>query len=194
MASLNKYLSLMPIFFVSSCSVLYPISLEIVDDIYKEPKNIYLSKSKLNIEDSTYILKSSNGSSDTLTWVSSDNNSVLVSKNGKFIKTVGLKYNFTINSKFTLKDIIPLLNPFYDTKTYILLENPLSGYLELNLRYSLLENYQDCDCPVIKESFRSDSISWSGDNYYWIDGNYRVVKSLQNFHPYSPPYKIEYLD
>lgn len=200
MASLNKFLLYTSIFFISSCSVMYPLTSEIVESINKKNKNLYLYNSSSYIEDSTiplnniYLLVKGNKLVNSSKWISINGNSVIVSSNGKLIKSIGLEHNFSLTNDFIVKDIISSLDPYYEITTDILLDNPLSGYLELNLSYSLANNDKNCECIVLKENFVVKSISWSGANYYWINNDDKVIKSLQHIHPFSPPYELEYFD
>tara|TARA_B110000503_G_C7007792_1_gene354347 strand:+ start:135 stop:737 length:603 start_codon:yes stop_codon:yes gene_type:complete len=196
----NKLLLHIPLFFISSCTVMYPLTSEIVQSVNKKNININLyaspssdSKSIIN-SDNKYMLVKGNELVNSSKWISTRGSSVIVTSNGRLIKTTGLEYNFSLRNNFIFKNIISSLNPYHYVTSDILFDNPSSGYLELNSRYSLANNDVKCECIVLKEDFIVKSISWSGINYYWIDNDYKVIKTLQHIHPFSRPYELEYFD
>lgn len=195
---LIKSAAITSVFFISSCNIIYPITLDIAESFYKQKASLHLHKTRSTIIElqtdhhKNYFLKKGSTFGHSQTWISSSGKSIIVSLNGKIIKTSGLEHNIDIRDNFNPELIIMMSNPIYKAKADILLLNPSSGYLEQELEYSLMGKGDGCDCQVLKEEFEVPSIGWSGTNLYWLDNDYNVIKSEQLLHPDNPSYKIKY--
>ena len=140
-------------------------------------------------------------------WVGSDLSERVFTKNGKIIKTVGLKNNISIlnSSEFSLsttshnnKHLVHLITPeegmFYQSYS---LSSQAATTLTLENNRSLFswpEKQKFSNIPVIKikELFKTQGFRWSGTNTYWLDSKGYVVKSKQSIHQYTGNVEIDF--
>ena len=96
--------------------------------------------------------------------------------NGKVVKTIGLENDIEIISykNFLNEDITEIDGK--ESKAIIRFTNPESNYLKILYSYKIIDNgvfknlkNEKVNYSLIQESFDVPLISWSGQNYYWID-------------------------
>ena len=186
------------IFCLSSCS-----SMSNFDGIYNSVKNSLTSEvisptelAKLNIKNDLIITiddkdeKIASISENNQYWNLLDGVSLTINK-GKVTKTIGLEYDFQIFNYKGFKDLKL-------SKSRIEFINPSSGYMEIEFKYSYVEDgflfsriqNKEIAYRLYREDFNVDLISWEGSNYYWVDGNDNVILSKQVISPYGNKIRI----
>ena len=109
---------------------------------------------------------------------------VLTIKNGKVIRSKGLKYDFEIIGYKSFNHL------HSHSKALLKFSDPESGYLDILFSYkdvssvgvtnNLTSNYR-----IIEENFSVPLIKWKGKNYYWVDDNNRIFRSTQSVSPFG---------
>ena len=130
---------------------------------------------------------------DNYEWRSQDNASI-VTRNGKVIRTSGLKYNrkllipdsfnFKLDSTDRLEYLVQFTNPYAITtvsRNVTKLEAKDDIYYLGHIKSNLVEEllyFHDFDKQYI--------------NKYWIDEDYNILSTIQFIHPFLPMIKIDY--
>ena len=139
-------------------------------------------------------------------WVGQDLSERIYTKDGKIIKTLGLKYDMEIidHYNFSLqsvtnkgKYIIRFKNPSgiftnnYNIKKYSISE--YKGSILSRINNSLKgDGFYIEPKHIIEERFRTEVFRWSGKNYYWLDINNNLIRTVQTVHPKLPKITIDY--
>jgi hypothetical protein len=119
--------------------------------------------------------------------------------NGKIVKTIGLKNDLEIISykSFLNEDITQIDGK--KSKAIIRFSNPESNYLKILYEYKIIDkgamkNLKDqkVDYLLIEESFNIPLIRWSGNNYYWIDGEKNIIKTSQYIDPQNNKFLLTF--
>lgn len=125
-------------------------------------------------------------------WRSSDNSSI-VTRNGKLIKTSGLKHNLAL-----LSHLPPMLFSSESESRYLMeLSNP-NAIIEVKsdvLRSPHRENifYLDFyDAVVFEETLTIDALDISAINKYWVNDQNQVLVTKQFVHPFLSPLHLEF--
>lgn len=127
---------------------------------------------------------------DLATWVGNDKIRI-ISQNGRVILSKNLDYNFSIQFK----------SPFIalgSSRGIINLYDPYAPNLEFFSQTSIVgsETVKILGKSILlfkyKERVEVPSVQWSFTNYYWLDTDSRIIKSIQNVHPNLGPLKITY--
>ncbi len=128
-------------------------------------------------------------------WVSADG-VYLITNNGKIIQTYGLINNLK-------EKLSPSLNweeDIYENKEFISYNSynpPALNNLKVISKYTYKgkENtelmFSNKNLNLIEEKISSNEIGWSETNFYWVDENNFVWKSIQNISPKLPEIYIE---
>ena len=128
-------------------------------------------------------------------WVSADG-VYLVTNNGKIIQTYGLLNNLK-------EKLSPSLNweeDIYENKEFISYNSynpPTLNNLKVISKYSYKGKqytelmFSNKNLNLIEEKISSNEIGWSETNFYWVDENSFVWKSIQNISPKLPEIHIE---
>ena len=115
----------------------------------------------------------------------------IFTKNGRIINTYGLEYNV----KYIEAEDLNFLNHSHDYSSIIQLKNP-DALITKRYKLALITNKTYTFNDLIqqdqavngyfseyKEKFKTQKLRWVGENYYWLDSDGRVVKTIQNYHP-----------
>ena len=166
------------------------ITKDLIDKIPYASSLISIGKGK----NALMILESSlNGEH---TWVTQDG-VYIVTRDGKIIKTAGLKNNLidfvtpSINYK-TLKK-----NESFSYFTYLSYDKPSLSNLKLRSTITLRDKetvslfMQEKELFLIEERIENVYLGWSELNKYWVDKDFYVWKSIQHTSPKLPPFYIE---
>ena len=130
------------------------------------------------------------------TWISADGVYIVIT-NGKIIKTSGLLNNLT---RSTLPEISfgnMSKGQIYNYSYYLSYENPDLNDLKLEVTMEKKDKEEISilgvkrDLILIEETLRNTFLGWTVKNSYWVDQDGFVWKSIQNFSPKLPPFKIE---
>tara|TARA_B100000035_G_C20957078_1_gene534709 strand:+ start:423 stop:1016 length:594 start_codon:yes stop_codon:yes gene_type:complete len=149
--------------------------------------NFYPTKNKiiLSINDNDEFLAYETNEN---IWVSSKDIKLNLI-NGKLIKFEGKESNFELVNFQKIKT---------DHSAYINFKDPNSGYLEINFSYKIIDSGslylrtldKKISYQLIREDFNVDLISWSGTNFYWIDGDNNIIMSEQFISTFGDKLKI----
>jgi len=161
-------------------------------------ENIPYSSSTLRIGDGPLgliILESKTSQKET--WVSADG-VYLVIQSGRIIQTNGLRNNLVDYIAGRNNLLLGInKNSSIEFKAYYSYDKPKLINLEINavLRWKGTEEVELLNQTIvlrkIEEELSNDFIGWKVVNYYWIDENNFVWKSIQNISPKLPPIEIE---
>ena len=129
-------------------------------------------------------------------WISADQ-VYLVIENGRIIQTKGLFNNLT--SYISQGDILKnaLNNKLLETSVYYSYDEPLLANLpvEVKLKKVGLEEVnlinKKIKLNLIEEQIINSYINWKVKNYFWVDDEGYVWKSIQNISPKLPPFEFE---
>lgn len=117
----------------------------------------------------------------------------IFTRNGKIFKTYGLEYNI---KNIEVKDLT-FSNKFQKYTSIIQLQNPdalITKRYELTPvkeeTYNFNESIQHSKSVngffmEFREDFKTEKLRWSGENYYWLNSDGRVVKTVQKYHPFE---------
>jgi hypothetical protein len=128
-------------------------------------------------------------------WVSADG-VYLVINNGKIIQTYGLPNNL----KEKLSPTINWDEDIYENKEFISYNSynsPALNNLKVISKYTdkgkenIELTFNTKNLNLIEEKINSNDIGWSKTNFYWVDENNFVWKSIQNISPKLPEIYIE---
>jgi hypothetical protein len=126
-------------------------------------------------------------------WRSQDNSS-LVTRHGKVIRTSGLKYNrniilsdsfdFKLNSADKIEYLVQFSNPHAIT----------SVTREVSLASDRESIYYlgEVNSSLVEERLNLADLGSTYVNKYWIDENYQTLSTEQFIHPFLPILKIDY--
>lgn len=136
---------------------------------------------------------------DELHWVSSDRG-VLVTRNGRLVRTVGLPENLArtdfVGGDFFENDALPRSDPSSARRMVDLLpgnrygmvvESTLVRAQEERIRIGRHEH----DTVRFAEHCVAPQLSWEFTNAYWIDGRGMIWRSIQHVTPGLGPVEIE---
>lgn len=177
------------IFFISSCT--YIDALFEFRILNEDDKIVNEDFQKLKTSSAIYLV---NKKKSLATLINKDNelekwqlnNSVvLISNNGKIVKSIGLKYDFELINYKNFTDIKT------SSKALLKFKDPDSGYLNYIYSYKQLPKHKHSEHRVIEENFSVPLISWNGKNYYWLDENGVIIKSEQMVSPFGDKIVLE---
>jgi hypothetical protein len=137
-----------------------------------------------------------------LHWISADN-AVIATRNGRIVKTVGLK-NDIRETRFPDPDPIALgahklTQPAIHIRLVdFLAEQHFSVIVKSVLQRTRRENItileREYDTFVIREDNEVEQLGWSYTNVFWVDADTGFVwRSIQYFSPSLPPIEIDIL-
>lgn len=200
------------VFLLSSCSLNNGSIAPGYFQAYEEIKNIFLGNDNeidpkiiSDIPYASMVVKIGNGpsalmilesvSNDEYTWISADG-VYFVLKKGKIVKTSGLPNNLyeTVSPFVSWQETIRLNKDF---TSFLSFRKPELNNLRVSYAYSVEEEieenliFEKKKLTKIEERIYSKSVAWEEVNYYWVDDNYFVWKSIQNISPRLPPIYIE---
>lgn len=136
-----------------------------------------------------------------LHWISNDKKA-LVSRHGRIIKTAGFSLNL-INTRFLSLD--PVQGGLFTASG----QNKLTRIVDLmpgnHFGVSVMSQFSQSGeeqieivekrykTRLIRERCSVPELTWSFDNYYWVDKSGFIWKSEQHFAPTLPPVQFEIL-
>jgi hydroxymethylpyrimidine pyrophosphatase-like HAD family hydrolase len=137
----------------------------------------------------TFVLSESNNG--IMKWVGSDG-AIIFTKSGEVIKTLGLDHDYE-----ALDKSFNLLNKDLGGSYYVQLRNPSGFFLyQSNIKQLKKEiidiQYKSINVSKYVETVFVEKLNLDLENYYWVDENGTVVKSMQHLNPKLPPLTIEY--
>lgn len=171
---------------------IFGVDIEVTDELYDSQP---YSFAKMNIGKSIVaITVLSQIKDDTYLWLTADGERIHT-KNGKVVKTEGLKYDVEVLDPFNLgyisfKDIPSSSDRI--TEILLQLDNP-HAIIQQSLFYNQIgidESY--FNSMLYKEGFSSGKLAWKEENSYWVDRAGRVIKTEQYIHPRLPKVVIEF--
>ena len=199
---------LVSIFVLSSCSGfgLYITAVENFNQFFKEnkidkeyAKSIPYASYLVSYQKSEYLLVLEKVNNNFLTWVDAESNR-LISLSDKMIKSHGLSNNFEIIQPPNLQEIVNRIeiegNLFHNS--YITFTNPPTQHLKISYKYKIerrnieesnLVNYGSQTLFKVVEEFSVPTIKWKGNNYYLVNKDGLIIKSVQNLYP---GYRLEF--
>ena len=139
------------------------------------------------------ILESISG--DKETWISADG-IYLVIENGRIIKTAGLNNNLidfiSQNKDFKkLNESVGLTYKYYYSYDYPALRNlEVMAELKVKGQQEIKLFNETLNLLLVEEKITNYYLGWSFTNKYWIDDNYRVIKSIQKISPKLPEFTL----
>lgn len=165
---------------------------EVTDDFYKaQPYSFAKINIGRNIVAVTVLASVSDG---IYLWISADGERIYT-KNGKIIKTFGLKHDMNFLDPQGID--FPSFqffesNDVYQNSLLLELEKPkaIINYSYLIKEIGIDDNYYNS--MKYEEEFQSGKLSWDKVNNYWVDRNGRVIKSIQYIHPMMPKISLEF--
>ena len=129
-------------------------------------------------------------------WISADQ-VYLVIENGRIIQTKGLFNNLTsyVSQGDILKTV--LNNKLLEASVYYSYDEPLLANLPVKVKLKKL-GLEEVDLinqkiklNLIEEQIINSYINWKVKNYFWVDDEGYVWKSIQNISPKLPPFEYE---
>ena len=171
---------------------IFGVDIEVTDELYDSQP---YSFAKMNIGKSIVaITVLSQIKDDTYLWLTADGERIHT-KNGKVVKTEGLKYDIEVLDPLSLRyisfrDILSSSDRI--TEILLQLDNP-HAIIQQSLFYNQIgidESY--FNSMLYKESFSSGKLAWKEENSYWVDRAGRVIKTEQYIHPRLPKVVIEF--
>jgi len=127
------------------------------------------------------------------TWVSADGIYFMLNR-GRIVKVQGLENNL-VDFRSSLEDITAVNNNIY--KSYYSFDNPELYNLEVSNNI-LYQGEEIVDLFIgkkklylYKETIENDFLAWKEDNFFWVDDDGFVWKSIQHISPLLPPIKYE---
>jgi hypothetical protein len=108
------------------------------------------------------------------------------------IKTLGLDHDYE-----ALDKSFNLLNKDLGGSYYVQLRNPSGFFLyQSNIKQLKKEiidiQYKTINVSKYLETVFVEKLNLDLENYYWVDENGTIVKSMQHLNPKLPPLTIEY--
>jgi hypothetical protein len=191
---------------LSSCSVItfgqfpslakdaiFGVDYEITEEIFNSQPysfaKVLIGKSIVAI---TVLSTVNNG---VYTWVSADGEKIYT-KDGKIIETFGLQNDMKIINSFNLQNIkFELIKSKEEAqeRTFLIeLDNPHALMSQETSFYNTGIDKNYFNSMLFEERFETSKLKWEGVNYYWVDPQGRVIKSVQNIHPRMPLVTIEF--
>ena len=133
------------------------------------------------------------------TWVSADN-ILLLTRDGRIIRTLGLINNLTSYQSVSqsFKDLLSNPNPLLNYYSYYSYDEP--SLLNLEIEVSLLvKGPEDIEIlgrvrslVLVEELITNKEINWTRRNKYWVDPDtFFVWKSIQHISPKLPKFVFE---
>lgn len=132
-----------------------------------------------------------------LLWASA-NESALVTRNGRLIKTAGLERNLLDTQGISEDPIVSGRSNFegkflrtvdLDTGRYGI---PIESNFDIQEQATIQILNKEHNTLVIREKNRAQSLHWNFTNTFWLDINTSFVwKSIQHFDPSTPPVEIQ---
>lgn len=200
----NSKLKLVVLFILmNSCSgSIYSELFSNISILFEEPKDVSIEKVK-SIPFSSMqarIGKSSNSlivleevKGDILKWTSS-NNIKIYTKNNFIVRFTGLDNeleNVDIDSRH------PTISKDYNKEgitytSFYTFDNPKLFRLPIKTQFNLVKEEKlsildkIINTKLYKEESLENLISWEFQNYYWVNDNNEIVKTIQNFTPRNP--------
>lgn len=141
---------------------------------------------------------------DYLTW-SSSSKELITTFNGKIIKTSGLINDINIINPPNIKNVY--LNIFDKSdknkahRSFIDFSSPKASSLEIYYSYEFEGvdiiksrlNDKEITTTLIAENYNIPIIKFKGVNFYWINSEGSVVKSIQKIEPYGKNIRLQSL-
>lgn len=135
-------------------------------------------------------------------WVGEDSSQRVFTKNGRIVKTIGLKHNIEIINYHDLsfdsqsgagEYLTRLTNPtgIFSQKYHFFRTNTLD-FNQSHLNKLFRPHSKIQSSYIIEENFKTELYRWSNQNIYWLDDDFNVVKTIQSIHPYLPKITIVY--
>ena len=203
MINLKLFFFISSILFLNACSgSIYSELFSSISILLKDPENISIERVQSVPYSSMQarIGKSSNSlivleevKGDVLKWTSS-NNIKIYTLNDFIVRFTGLGNeleNVDIDSRH------PTITKNYDDAgitytSFYTFDNPKLFRLPIrtNFRFVKHEELTILDKKIKTKLFKETSlenlISWNFENYFWINSEYEIVKSIQNYTPKNP--------
>ncbi len=185
---MDSWIKLISIIALSSCASIDYLSdssrktVTISKEIIESPYAMQTIQFGYGVEN-IYLLSSSRNSIQT--WFKG-RDIIISSKEGKIIKTIGLKNDFEITSYKGYKEL-------KESRGLIRFHNPDSNYMPIFFSYNLLKegtmvkkiDQSSFDYRLIEESFSVPQVGWKGKNFYWVDEDNYVWMSKQIIDPFG---------
>jgi hypothetical protein len=164
----------------------------LIDDrIRNIPYAMQISKIGNSDEVLLVLVEERNGD---LIWTSATKE-LIVTRAGKVIKTIGLLNDIEITNPPDLNKISNEIyhnnDLQYEFKSLITFTDPKASLLERKYNYSFIKkekyvnrlNSKEVNVFVIEERVRIPLIKFKAKNYYWVDDEFNVLKSIQKTAP-----------
>ncbi|WP_229607872.1 YjbF family lipoprotein [Vibrio parahaemolyticus] len=132
-----------------------------------------------------------------LKWVSADK-AMIVTENGHIVKTIGLQNGDLVGVYGNVPDFSPNLASVnytlsYDWATQYRYGFPANVTRSYSGQETLTTPISNAMADVYKEVVEFNSLSQSVENYYWVDEQGQVVKTLQYLGPNMIPVELTIL-
>jgi len=129
-------------------------------------------------------------------WISADK-VYLVIENGRIVQTKGLFNNLT--SYISQRDIVKsaLKNELTESTVYYSYDEPLLSNLAVKVHLKKVGEEEinlinkKIKLNLIEEQITNSYINWKAKNYFWVDDEGFVWKSVQSISPKLPPFEFE---
>ncbi len=128
-------------------------------------------------------------SSNKETWVSADG-VYLVVKNGRIIQTAGLNNNLTNFISPNKASIGQTYKHYYSYDNPYLRDLEAKVELKIKGKEEIKIFDETFNLQLIEEEVANAYLGWSFTNKYWIDDEYNVIKSIQQFSPKLPEFTM----
>ena len=120
----------------------------------------------------------------------------MVVNNGRIIKTAGLNNNLIdfISPIKGFRNVNESVGQTY--KYYYSYDTPFLRDLEVKVELKVIGKQEikifdeTFNLILIEEELDNDYLGWSYTNRYWIDDEYNVIKSIQQFSPKLPEFTM----
>lgn len=187
---MNFWIKAIVIFSISSCQF-------INNDIFYNNSHAFKLSSNLIIQEGKsieeFVLIEKNNSIGI--WESKDFNKVLVTLNGKIIEKHSNENDFAVRIKEA--DIENFYTDNYSYQSSIEYYFPNSGTLDAKAKISFIgvdamDSNTNQEFKLYKEVITIKTIRKTLINFYWINDNGDVIKSIQTINPLSGPVTIFY--
>tara|TARA_X000000950_G_C13916462_1_gene661265 strand:+ start:6295 stop:6963 length:669 start_codon:yes stop_codon:yes gene_type:complete len=200
----NSKLKLIVFFILmNSCSgSIYSELFSNISILFEEPEDVSIEKVKSipfssmqarigKSRNSLIVLEEVKG--DILKWTSS-NNIKIYTKNNFIVRFTGLDNeleNVDIDSRH------PTISKNYNNEgitytSFYTFDNPKLFRLPIKTKFNLVKEEELSildkliNTKLYKEESLENLISWEFQNYYWVNDNNEIVKTIQNFTPRNP--------
>jgi len=202
-----KALYVLPILFLSSCSFIsFSDAIPLFRAAIFDPPKVIITKEEFDSRAYSFIVAqfedgpgaimtlSNIDENGVLEWVSAENQ-LIYTRNGKIILTDGLLHDFQYldwngenwenKAIYPSKRLVKLKNPDAIVEHLIDIE-----YLEaedLELQFKSINSAQK-----IREKIVINRLKWEAENYYWLNDQALVIKTIQTLNPKLPAITVEF--